>query len=558
MKRPGFTKVSLMILLINCLVIQSFQGQGQNNTNLSLNKSPGSTVVTILLNSYTYPTAISSDGTHVIGSPFGGGATYFWSAGAGIVNFAGDCYGVSDGGTVSGTYSNSSVLYNGNNVNTAGTWNHSNSTWTFLGMNPAVPNLFSTDYNVGYDITSDGSTVVGMQWYPNYSVSAFKWTQSGGYQMIGSGVGSESRANGISANGSVVCGWAQVGSVNRTPVIWYNSQVIFINNGLYGEAFGASTTGNYVTGSIDNEGFIWSPQGTVLFSNTLNSSSISPTSVTNDGTVFGYTNSNPALRRAFARDPQGNLMLFNDYAAARGLPDAQLWTFYSINDVSADGLKVVGAGKNPAGASVTFLMEFIPEIPIFFITPSSLNFGEIPVGSQSAFSELKITNSGAGTLVIDSVKLSGGNSSHYILNDTNSYPLYLNVGDTSGLSVAFKPTSMGLKLASLQLFTNTGNQQVPLSGTGGYGIGIFEQKAGFIQVYPVPANDVIHVSSTRELESIRIYNDCGQLVYSGSGLGSSIVTIEVTDFKEGSYLLICKGRDGIIFRNSVIVRSLKH
>jgi hypothetical protein len=185
MRNNCYSKVTLMILVINCLFIQPFQGQDQTKTNLPVKKSPGSIVVTILLNSYTYPTAISSDGTYVIGSPFGGGATYFWSAGTGIVNFAGDCFGVSDGGTVSGTYSNSSVLYNGNNVNTAGIWNHTNSTWTFLGMNPAVPNLFSTDYNVGYDITSDGSTVVGMQWYPNYSVSAFKWTQSGGYQMRG-------------------------------------------------------------------------------------------------------------------------------------------------------------------------------------------------------------------------------------------------------------------------------------------------------------------------------------------------------------------------------------
>lgn len=539
--------------MMSGLFLSTLHAQNDPTFSNSGLKSPGSVNVTVLLSSYTYPTAISTDGSYVIGTPFGGGAQYWWSAGTGIVSFSGECYGVSDAGIVSGTYSNSSVLYNGNNVFTAGTWDPGTSAWTFLGMNPAVPNLFSTDYNVGYDITADGSTVVGMQWYPNYSVSAFKWTQAGGYQMIGTGVGSGSRPNGISANGSVVFGWAQVGSVNRTPVIWYNNQVIYINNSAYGEAFGASTTGNYVTGNAGSQGFLWSPQSTVYFSNTLNAASIYPTTVSNDGTVFGYTDSNPALRRAFARDPQGNLTSFNDYALARGLPDAQLWTFYSINDVTADGNTMIGAGKNPAGQNVTFIMEFIPEIPIFTATPTSINFGEIPILTQSDYREVKVTNTGAGSLVITSAQLFGSSSSHFVLADSNTYPVSLAVGDTMQVWVAFKPTTMGNKLASLQFATNAGNKSVQLSGVGGYGVGITDENTPGFQIYPIPANENLHLSYRTGIESVQLYNTRGQLVYTNNEIGTSTYSVQVQSLPEGSYLLVGKAIDGSTCNKTIIV-----
>lgn len=544
---------SQIILLTVFMWIIPYYNHAIGSPICSTDDKPENAVVTVLMNTYTYPTAISANGNYVVGSPFGGITGYFWSAGTGVIQFPGEVYGVSDNGIASGTWSNPTVQYNGNNVYTAGTWDHTTSQWTFLGMNPAVPSLFSTDYNVGYDITSDGSTIVGMQWYQNYSVSAFKWTQSG-YSMIGTGVGQGSRPNGISANGIVTFGWAEVGGVSRTPVIWYNNQVIYINQAEFGEAFGASTNGNFVTGNVGSSGFLWSPQGTVLFTNTINTGPISPTTVSNDGTVFGYTYTAPTARRAFVRDSLGNMTTFNDYAAARGLADAQLWTFYSINDVSADGNKMIGAGKNPAGLNVTFLIEFIPDIPVLTITPTSIPFGEVSVGTQSLPQQLFMTNTGTGTLTVNSLTITGGNANQFLKTDNNTYPIVLGPGDSAQVAVTFAPTSQGYKSANIEITASTGTPQVPLSGTGGAGVGLEENTQDAFKMFPIPASDWLNFSYRPGIAQITIYDQTGRLVYRVDGKLQSELTVDIRRLTPGHYYITCNGTDKSIHQAELIVQ----
>lgn len=512
--------------------------------------------VTVITNGYTYPTAISENGQHVVGMLFGGVASYYWSAGTGIVQIPGTINGVANGGISAGDYQNSSVTYNGNNVTTAGTWSPSTLQWTFLGMNPVVPNTFATDYNTGWDITADASTVVGMQWYPNYDYSAYKWTSAGGYTMIGNGVGSGSRASGVSSNGTAVFGWAEVPAASRTPVIWNSGQVIYVNNMQSGEAFGASTTGNYVTGQLGSNGFLWSPQGTVLFSNTLTSGNIVPTTVLNDGTTFGYTISWPPVpnqRRAFARDAAGNLTTFNDYAEARGMTDAQLWVFYSINDADGTGNKLIGAGVNPQGQDVTFLLEFYADIPLFTAYPSSLAFGDQLVATISDYEEVGITNSGTGNLLISSLSLAGQNNSQFILQDANNYPLSLAAGDTAWISVAFAPVSGGAKSAHVAVATNAGNQQVPLTGTGVYPVGISGDSPTSTRLFPLPARDRITITHHTAIEKAELFTLQGKSLSTWHGEGKNVLTIFLTKIDVGSYLLQCTGIDGSIKTHTIPV-----
>lgn len=542
----------LYTFLTVILLFASTMNQAQSTIKSA---SSGSAVVTSITSQYTYPTAISADGEYVVGMPFGGMSSYFWSAGSGIIQMAGELYGVSNGGTASGTYLNPTILHNGNNVNTAGIWDHITAQWTFLGMNPVVPQTFSTDYNVGWDMTSDGTTVVGMQWLQNYDYIAYKWTQSGGYDMIGTGVGQGSRASGISSNGNVVFGWAELATISRTPVIWYNGQVIYINNGANGEAYGASTTGNYVTGEAGGQGFRWSPQGTILFSNTLNSGAITPTTVLNDGTVMGYTYQVPTSRRAFVRDSLGSMMTFNDYAEARGLTDAQQWTFYSINDVTADGNKFLGAGKTPSGQAITFIIEFTEEIPVFSAFPSSIDFGEVPVGIQSPFRELAISNTGTGNLSLNSLALGGSNSSQFVLQDSHSYPVTLGPGDTATVSVAFAPTSYGLKSATVDITTNAGSHQVPLSGTGKSGVGMEEGKANSFNVFPNPAGGLLNITDPGGIGNVKLFSISGLLLYQGEGNGKSAYTIYLNDIVNGQCILQCITEAGVVHRESVIIQN---
>lgn len=523
--------VLLIILNINALTLGQHP-QGIQNAS-----------VTVIMNTYTYPVAMSTDGSYVSGAYFGGAVNYFWSQATGVIQVSGTVYGVSDAGVTTGTFSNPNLQYNGSNVECAGLWDHTTSQWTFLGSNPLSPGTFSTDYNSGWDISADGSTVVGLQYWPGYVYRAFKWTQSGGYTDIGNGVGLGSRASGLSADGSVIFGWAQSSTVSRTPMVWYNGQAIFISGSEPGEAFGASTSGNYVTGTVGGEGFRWSPQGTINFSNTLNSGTINPSTVTNNGAVFGYTDTswppNPAARRAFARDTNGILMTFNDYAEARGLENAQQWTFYSINDVSANGQKFLGAGKNPAGQNVTFIMEFPVLAPVISANPQSIDFGTHPAGTTSPFTDIVIKNGGGGLLELSGVTLGGLNTSQFLLQDLNSWPVNLGFGDSVIVSVAFKPTASGNYQASVDISGPNASLQIPLTGNASPGVGIGENHSSQLVCHPNPASDILQANCTEMIKSVRLINGLGQVVIEQPGAGSEQVRLAVKNLASGYYHLIC-------------------
>jgi hypothetical protein len=390
-------------------------GTYQANINITSNDpwNPTATVVatlnvmeaqqvnlTVVYPEYTFPTGISSNGMFVSGSQFGGTSSYLWKMFSGNIDFAGDAQGISDNGVVAGTY-DTEFQFNGLDVYTAGIWHHSTNEWQFLGMNPEVPEFFDAFYNSAYGINADGSTIVGMQWYADWTVKAFSWTQDGGYDMIGAPIQANSRANGISANGSVIYGWAEP-NWTRTPVIWHDDEIIFVDETQFGEAFGASASGNYVTGSLGWEGgFIWSPTGGItLFENSLNTGSLNPIKVLDDGTVFGYTAEGfpplPPGRRAFVRHPNGNMETFNEYAAGRGWFEVSDWIFFSINDVTPDGNKFIGAAELPTGEWISFIADLNPGNPVVHINP--LEISEMLDEGLSSTQILTIENAGTGLM----------------------------------------------------------------------------------------------------------------------------------------------------------------
>jgi len=509
---------------------------------------PGAVTVTVITPVYTYPMSVSLNGERVAGAYFGGAANYYWTASSGLVQVSGTVGGVSETGVIGGEFSNATMQYNGSNVNTAGTWDPLTLLWTFPGMNPAAPALFATDYNSGWDITSDGSTIVGLQWLPGYDYSAFRWSSGSGYTMIGSGVGQGSRASGISANGLTVYGWAEVASTSRTPVVWHNGQAIFISSTEAGEAYGASPDGLHVTGTVGSNGFIWTPQGVTNFTNTLMTGQMYPTAVLNDGTVFGYIVTSwppaPNARRAFVREPSGQMKTFNDYAGERGLENAQSWLFYSINDATEDGMTVVGAGKDPQGQAITFLMTFPDLQPVFTAYPVSLDFGDVPAGTQTPYQDLHLANTGGGTLVIQNVILVGEDSDRFTADDPNIYPKSVGLADSISLSVAFHPLTPGPHTAAVEVETSVGTYLVPLSGNGTPGVGIGETSLLHLSLSPVPAVSLLEVRTGGVPGRIRIFDSLGRQRNAGETDGKGPVIVDVSRLPKGIYQLQFTGGNG--------------
>ncbi len=361
--------------------------------------------LTVIYPQFTVPTRISTDGMYVSGSQFGGLAGYLWTQLEGTYEIAGDVSGVTDDGLVAGTY-NTEFEFNGVPVQTAGRWNKTTQEWEFLGMNPEFPEITGESYNSAWGISADGSTIVGLQFTESWSAKAFKWTEADGYEMIGPGE-YDSRASGISDDGSVIYGWAAP-NWSWSPVVWYNNEMIFIDEtqSNFGESTAASSSGNYVAGYFANLGFIWSPtEGLTQFENTLNAGTLSPTTILEDGTVFGYTAEGwpptPDTRLAFVRHPDGTMETFNEYVASRGWFDASDWIFFSVNDVTPDGNKFAGAAELPTGEWISFLLDLDPEQPVIEVNPISLS--EILEIDQTSEQTLEISNTGDGELTYNAV-----------------------------------------------------------------------------------------------------------------------------------------------------------
>ena len=362
--------------------------------------------VTTLLDSYNWPFDLSANGDYCGIIAFGGSSNYLWSKTYGLkaltgtnVNFG----GVSDAGIVAGSYKDPNLLYNGNPVQVAGTWDHVTSEWTFLGMNPAVPAFNYASYQTGYGISADGLINVMSQYITGGNFRATKWTQAGGYEIIGMGHTHPNRPNGINRGGNLIFGYAGTAAAGqRSPALWTNDEMIMVNPNRQGEVFGASPSGNYATGNVlissgVFHGFLWSrDRGTVYFTNTLNPAWwINPVMVLDDGTIFGFINptSVPVTNRiAFVRYTDGTMISFNEYALQRGLADANQWTFYTVNAATPDGTKFVGGGVNPQGQAVTFLIDFAVEKPLISINPTEIN--ETLNTDQTSVQPLTIENPG--------------------------------------------------------------------------------------------------------------------------------------------------------------------
>lgn len=115
-----------------------------------------------------------------------------------------------------------------------------------------------------------------------------------------------------------------------------------------------------------------------------------------------------------------------------------------------------------------FSLTLTPSTPTFAITPLSKAFGNVTVGGGSVDQTFTISNTGGGTLSINTggISLSGSDPTQFLLIDNNSYPINLTNGQSASVRVLFAPTSTGAKSANLHIVDNTGSHDIPISGTG--------------------------------------------------------------------------------------------
>jgi Abnormal spindle-like microcephaly-assoc'd, ASPM-SPD-2-Hydin len=104
--------------------------------------------------------------------------------------------------------------------------------------------------------------------------------------------------------------------------------------------------------------------------------------------------------------------------------------------------------------------------PAVTLNPTSLTFSSQNVGTTSAAQTFTLTNSGAASLTISSIALTGTNAGDFA--QTNNCPASLAASASCTVSVTFKPTATGTRTAAVTLTDNAANspQMLALSGTG--------------------------------------------------------------------------------------------
>ena len=101
------------------------------------------------------------------------------------------------------------------------------------------------------------------------------------------------------------------------------------------------------------------------------------------------------------------------------------------------------------------------------LSPKSLSFGSVTVGTKSSPKTVTLTNKGTTALSITSVSITGTNPSDFPIQ-TNTCGSSLAAGGSCTISISFKPVVTGARSASLSVSDNGGGspQTVALSGTG--------------------------------------------------------------------------------------------
>ncbi len=250
---------------------------------LAANSSAERAQMTLFPSNVASANDMSPDGRFVVGG-LKNGDSYLWDVftdtwtilpeqGQGFTPSA-----VSDDGTVVvGDIDNPNSTPEDPLGNVAGIWRTGDSSWTSLGNLPNALNCPSR--SDAYEISADGSTVVGLSW-DGCSGRGFRWTEATGMQELESLANGGNRASVVSADGNVIAGFAQ-GSFSRTPAVWNGTtqtgELLDPPNGdALGEITGIRDDGSVLLGILDGDATRWTNDGGTWISETIGNGSFAP------------------------------------------------------------------------------------------------------------------------------------------------------------------------------------------------------------------------------------------------------------------------------------------
>ena len=216
-----------------------------------------------------------------------------------------------------------------------------------------LPLPAGTDNANVYDVADDGSAV-GLAWSDDFSVAkAYYWTSAdGAIDLPVTDSSTASRANAISADGTVIGGWNDDPDTGfRRGVIWQNRVPFYpldATGANVGEADGVSGNGQFVVGSTysNEDGSVTSWRWNADTDEVI-SIPVMPFAfgVSDDGKTIvgasGFFDDPP--RAAYIWTEANGSQLLSDYLAAHAVDVPDGWDFSGgLTAVSGDGSQIAG------------------------------------------------------------------------------------------------------------------------------------------------------------------------------------------------------------------------
>ncbi|MCC7012310.1 MAG: hypothetical protein IT454_07110 [Planctomycetes bacterium] len=331
---------------------------------------------------------MSADGSALVATD--GSQSYLWTTtNPTFTAFANvglwDCDVANGGAYVSATLPDP----NNGNLETAARWSAASGQWTFL---PTLGGVSGTSASSAYDLSEDGSVVVGLGWISANRAHAFRWDAQNGTVDLGAfgGAQNSSRPNAVSADGTTAAGW------DEDPItgVWRASRWSGLTENLLGcldpsdpingpsQAETVSGNGVYVAGKSasglstpsgwnEMHLFRWDPLNGLIDRGTCNIDPFGwgnhetiPSGISDDGRVIvggaGTAGFFGGGLRPFISREGSPMTLLQDDLLALGVPEAATWIFGDVVGISRDGRVLAGNGYNAQFVAEPFRVVFPP------------------------------------------------------------------------------------------------------------------------------------------------------------------------------------------------------
>lgn len=262
--------------------------------------------------------------------------------------------GVAGNETISadGSLVSASVINPDTGNEEVGIYRRDTGEWTYLG---GLGTVTMGSESSSWGMSSNGEHIAGIAWANASIAHATIWSGIEDPQDLGlTSPNNNSRANDVSADGTVVVGWAQNDMGLRMGVYWENGveEMITDEDGnSMDEAMSVSADGQTITGITgDGNGFIWNrTEGLTIYTHENSNYITIINSISDDGkTAVGFSY-NPMegllLGEGLIWEKENGFQKMDDYVQGLGFDDEGL-TFSVVTAISPDGKYMGGIGVN--------------------------------------------------------------------------------------------------------------------------------------------------------------------------------------------------------------------